>query len=450
MRAAAADTRIRPWLADSHFWQYRGEPVLLLGGSVDDNLFQIPDLEAHLDLLVAAGGNYVRNTMSDRLDLGYEVTAFGRRADGRYDLARWNEEYWARFARFLELTAARDVFVQIEMWDRFDHSRGPWLADPYNPKNNVNYSCEASGLAPDYPSHPLHNEQPFFYTVPALQDNRVVRPFQQAFVDRVLSLTLRHRHILYCIDNETSGDPAWGRYWAEYIREAAAAAGTAAEVTQMWDAWDLRHEMHRLTLDHPELYSFVDLSQNSHNPGDANWDRAQWVRRYLADRPRPMNATKIYGADTSTWTGRGITSAHGGQTFWRNLIGGFASSRFHRPPAGLGLSAAAQAHLRSARLLAAVFDFFHAVPDSAHELLAERKENEAFLTRVPGQQYAVYFTDGGYVELDLSEAAGGTLRLRWLDIAASRWQEAGTLSAKEPAPLPAPGSGPWVALLTRA
>ncbi len=48
------------------YWQFRGEPVLLLGGSVEDNLFQIPNLEEHLDLLAAAGGNYVRNTMSSR------------------------------------------------------------------------------------------------------------------------------------------------------------------------------------------------------------------------------------------------------------------------------------------------------------------------------------------------------------------------------------------------
>lgn len=442
--------RIQPWRPNPRFWQYRGAPVLLLGGSVDDNLFQIPDLEAHLDLLVAAGGNYVRCTMSDRPDLGYEVMAFAQGAGGRYDLERWNEEYWTRFARFLELTAAREVFVQVEVWDRFDHSGQPWLTDPFNPANNVNYSHEAAGLAPEYPNHPGRNEQPFFYTVPALADNRVVLPFQQAFVDRVLAFSLTHDHVLYCIDNETSGDAAWSRYWTERIRAAAATAGTAVEVTEMWDPWDVREAPHRHTLDHPELYSFVDLSQNSHNPGQANWERTQWVRSYLADRPRPMNSTKIYGADTSKWTGRGITSEHGGQTFWRNLIGGFAASRFHRPPSGLGLGEAAQAHLRSARALAAAFDFLRAVPDERHEHLGERVENEAYLTRVPGQQYAVYFPDGGYVELDLSEAGSGTFRLRWLDVERSRWQEAGTVSAKEPAPLPAPGSGPWVALLTRA
>jgi hypothetical protein len=68
--ALAADDadRIRPWDQDPRYWQYRGQPVLLLGGSKDDNLFQIPDLKEHLDEMAACGANYIRNTMSDRPD----------------------------------------------------------------------------------------------------------------------------------------------------------------------------------------------------------------------------------------------------------------------------------------------------------------------------------------------------------------------------------------------
>ena len=450
MDDSRAVNRVQPWKEDPRYWQLDGEPVLLLGGTVDDNLFQIPGLEAHLDQLVEAGGNYIRNTMSDRPDQGYEIKAFARGDDGRYDLNRWNKEYWQRLAHLLELTAARGIVVQIEVWDRFDHSRGPWLEDPFNPANNVNYDHEASGLAAEYPNHPGRNEQPFFYTVPALKNSEVVLHFQRAFVDKVLSCSLEYDHVLYCMDNETSGEPAWGRYWAEHIRARAADAGTHVELTEMWDNWDVRHETHRPTLDDPVLYTFVDISQNSQTPGEPNWDHAQWVRQYLAAHPRPLNSTKIYGADTCQWTERGITQAHATGTFWRNLIGGFASSRFHRPPSGLGLSDTAQTHLRSARMLAAVFDFFHAEPDVEHALLGERQENEAYLTRVPGQQYAVYFTDGGYVELDLSvEAAVGDFRLRWLQIDACRWLEAETVSGKDIADLPAPGSGSWVAVLTR-
>lgn len=34
--------RIQPWVENPWFWQYKGKPVMLLGASGDDNLFQWP------------------------------------------------------------------------------------------------------------------------------------------------------------------------------------------------------------------------------------------------------------------------------------------------------------------------------------------------------------------------------------------------------------------------
>jgi len=126
--------RIRSHESTHAYWQYDGEPVLLLGGSREDNLFQIPDLESHLDDLVAVGGNYVRCTMSSR-DEGdvwpYErveddtgTDAFGRDGPGAtYDLDGWNEEYWDRFDRFLDATRERDVLVRLST-----PGDGQWVA----------------------------------------------------------------------------------------------------------------------------------------------------------------------------------------------------------------------------------------------------------------------------------------------------------------------------------
>jgi hypothetical protein len=69
---------IRPYVRNPFYWQYKGEPIVLIGGSDTDNLFQWTGskLTDHLDLLVSAGGNYVRNTMSSR------NTAFPYNDDG--------------------------------------------------------------------------------------------------------------------------------------------------------------------------------------------------------------------------------------------------------------------------------------------------------------------------------------------------------------------------------
>ncbi|MEM9329629.1 MAG: hypothetical protein AAGA85_28475, partial [Bacteroidota bacterium] len=92
------------------YWTFDGTPTLLLGGSVEDNLFQIEDLEEQLDLLASVGGNYVRNTMSSR-DEGNVWAFYFDESANQYDLSRWNEEYWRRFEGLLALTSERKIVV---------------------------------------------------------------------------------------------------------------------------------------------------------------------------------------------------------------------------------------------------------------------------------------------------------------------------------------------------
>ena len=88
-----SEDRIAPYRENPFYWSYRGSPVLLLGGSIEDNLFQIRDLERHLDLLASVGGNYVRCTMSSR-DEG-DAWPFERDpASGLYDLDQPGKVYW--------------------------------------------------------------------------------------------------------------------------------------------------------------------------------------------------------------------------------------------------------------------------------------------------------------------------------------------------------------------
>jgi len=408
--------RIQPYARNPFYWQVRGKPLLLLGGSVEDNLFQIPDLEQHLDLLASVGGNYVRCTMSSR-DPG-DVWPFERDpATGLYDLERPGREYWRRFERFLALTAERDIIAQIELWDRFDFSRAPWQDNPYNPKNNATYTASESGLKERIDTHPGQCENAFFHTVPQLENNQVVLCAQQLQVDTLLAISLQYGNVLYCMDNETNDAPEWGWYWAQYLQAAAAKAGTRVECTEMWDDHNLLGPEHAATIDHPELYSFIDISQNNHQPSDHHWANAQALRQKIAasGHIRPMNSVKIYGANS----GKYGSTRDAQERLWRNVFGGLASSRFHRPPSGQGLSEIAQAHIRSMRTLTDQMDLFTSEPHN--DLLQNRSWNEATCTANPGVEYAVFFPDGGDVLLDISACEGAPLTLRWLDIRGSGW-----------------------------
>ncbi|TWT64849.1 DUF6298 domain-containing protein [Allorhodopirellula solitaria] len=443
----AAEQPLRPSAEYPWYWSFRGEPVLLLGGSDDDNLFQWPEsqLIAQLERLSAAGGNVIRNTMSDRHDKGFEVYPFKRLASGKYDLDRWNVEYWTRFERMLRETSKRNIVVQIEIWDRFDYTdqggQDHWQGHPYHPRNNVNYTAEQSGFAQSYPDHPGANKQPFFFTTPQQRNNQVVLPYQQRFVSKLLEHILPYDHVLYCIDNETKGEPAWSRYWAQFIKQRAAAKHKTLDVTEMWDDWNLTSPQHKQTFDHPELYNYVDVSQNNHNHGQEHWDNFLSVREYLRVQPRPMNTTKTYGASGNKF---GHTDQDGIERFWRHLLAGAASMRFHRPSAGLGLNDQAVASIQAARELEARVPLWSV--EAANELLSDREDNEAYLAADPGRAYAIYFPAGGSVHLDRS---GHTrpLTIHWINIETGEAIEPKSLPAAASIRIEAPGDGNWAAAM---
>lgn len=407
---------IKPWDKNPRYWEYKGKPVLLLGGTDNDNLFQNENLKSHLDSLRMFGGNYIRNTMSDR-DPGNK-RPFTEVAPGKYDLNKWNPEYWQRFENLLRLAQERDIIVQIEIWDRFDHSRDNWLLDPYNPKNNVNYTYAEAGLDSIYPLHPGQNKQPFFFTVPELNNNNVLLKYQENFVKKLLSVSLQYDNVLYCIDNETSGAEEWAAYWADFLRKNT--GGNKIYVTEMWDNWDVKSVMHKRTLDHPERYDFIDISQNSQIPGQPNWDNAQYVFDYIKNKPRPVNSTKIYGSHQGSWLDRGITTKHAVETFCRNITGGFASSRFHRPPSGLGLSKTSINCMMTIRKIEEKVKFRDMVPRM--DLLRNREENEAYVTAKEGEFYVIYFTQPGMVTLDLTPAEA-TFEIEWIPIEKAGWDK---------------------------
>lgn len=433
------DYQIQPWKKNPWYWQYKGEPVLLLGISSDDNLFQWPEdrLIPHLDSMAEAGGNYVRNTMSDRRDLGFEVYPFQEIEGGKYNLDLWNEEYWERFEFFLEETEKRDIIVQIEVWDRFDYWAGNWLPHPYNPVNNVNYTVEESGLTVDYPQHPAGNHQPFFFTTPKQRNNETLLKYQEKFVERLLSVSLNFDHVLYCIDNETAAEEEWAIYWADLIKEKASDKDKTVYVTEMWGNPDLKSELHMRTFNHPERYAFCDVSQNNWQNGQVHWDNFQWVRDYISPSPRPVNTVKTYGS---------AQNMNGLERWWRHVTGGAASARFHRPPAGLGLSELSVTAVKAARKIESVVKFWELSP--GNELLTMREENEAYLTSKPGESYVLYFTDSGHVGLDITDY-NSLFSIKWLQLSTGEWESMHKFEGGRIVELQTPGPGSWVAVIRK-
>ena len=425
---------LQPSQEFSQYWEYQGEPILLLGGSDEDNLFQLKELEEQLDLLVAVGGNYVRNTMSSR-DSGNMWAFFMDPETEKYGLNRWNPEYWRRFEELLELTSEREIMVQVEVWATFDFYRENWDKNPFNPKNNSSYTEARTKLPLEVPTHPTLCENSFFWSVPSHQNNMPVLQYQQAFVDKLLSYSLVFDHVLYCIDNETSVTSDWGRFWSDYIQKKANEQEKVVHVTEMWDPWDLDHISHRESFDHPEIYSYVEISQNNHQRGQNQWDNGlrQIEKLRKAGMLRPVNNIKTYGNDLGPHGG----GTHNGiQSFIRSSLFGSAAVRFHRPLSGLGLGDTARAVIHSMRMATDRMDFFNAEPHN--DFLLEREENEAYCRALPGKDYLVYFPEAGEVELDVGTSGSG-LEVSRLEILTGQWDKIKTKGGAHTIILQSPG-----------
>ena len=440
---------IKPYEKNPRYWQYRGEPVLLLGGSKTDHIFLLDDLKEHLDELCAVGGNYVRNTMSQRE--GLDLKPHKRLSSGKFDLNQWNGEYWKRFANCLAWCRERSIIIQIEVWDRFDYAQEQWRNSPWRPGNNVNYTNQQTGLAEAYPAPAWRDRQPFFHTIPGMsryiKQYDTIRRFQEAFVEKMLSYSLEYDNVLYCMNNETSTPPAWGRYWMRFINEGAKAKGVEIYVTDMFDdGWKPQSSAKiRQAFDDPKAYTFMDISQvNSRTFNEGHWVNIKWLSDQAAKHPRPLNNTKIY-SDGELGFGTG-TPKDGVERFWRNLIAGAASCRFHRDGAGIGLNEIAKACIKAGRKVENEVRFWEVKPRL--DLLKDRQEDEAYLAAKPGEKYILYFTDGGSVGLDL-KGHSGTFSVRWMNIKTGEWAGQSRIAGGKEVRISAPGKGGWAAAITR-
>lgn len=431
------------------YWQYKEEPVLLLGGSKIDCVFLLDDLKDHLDEIESAGGNYVRNTMSQRNKI--ELKPYRLLESGKFDLNQWNEEYWKRFQNMLEWTYERNIIVQIEVWDRFDYSKSSWDHSPWNPSNNVNYSQEESGFDLEYPKNPGADVQPFFHTISEhiryKSNFDFLREYQEKFVLKMLSYSLDFPNVLYCMNNETSSPVHWGMFWINFIKREAKKKGCEIYLTDMFnDFYDPEQSQNfQHVLENPHIYTYMDISQiNSRNLGETHWERLKWIHDEVKAYPRPINNTKIYGNFYTSFGSGGPQD--GVEKFMRDIIAGCASVRFHRPTSGIGLNQKAKATICAVRKIESLIKMWEVEPRM--DLILERGYNESYVAARPSEKYLVYITFGEPVKLNLGPYPINYI-VKWVDINTGEWGKEERITQSQSVTLHAPGSGGWIAAIIR-
>jgi hypothetical protein len=272
------------------------------------------------------------------------------------------------------------------------------------------------------PGHPVYENA----TDSRKRQYDVVRRYQDRFVDKLLSVTLPHDNVLYCMNNETHEDPAWGHYWMDFIRRKAREMEKQALATDMFDdafnAETSRGLTHQFR--NRDKYDYIDISQaNSRHRDESHWNTVRWIIETAKKTEPPYLAymTKIYGNDLALdrqpWSRfKPGDSDNGIEEWWRNLLAGVAGVRFHRPTAGIGLSAESKACIRATRRVESRVKFWDVKPHL--ELLSNRDPDEAYLAADPGRAYILYFTKNGAgsVGLNLQPYRGHRFELVWVNI----------------------------------
>lgn len=433
---------IEPYANNPNYWQYKGEPVLLIGGSSSDNLFQNDNFVDELNAIHACGGNYIYCSLSGR-DVGDEWP-FWRNARW-YNLNKFNPDYWKKLDDFLRFTAERNIFVQLEVWDFYDFF-GAWGRNPWNPLNNNVLTTQNSRLKTESFTDIKTAENNFFFSVPRLNNDSILLSYQKNFVDQLLSISLKYSHVLYCVNNKATKGyaPEWGRYWAEYIQNKAKEEGVKAQVCELLQDSYLENKID-LHAQSSKLFSFYEISNNLNEVGQNHWEKLKQFRESFKNNPCPLNNVRIYGGPFGDWTGG---PEHGIRRFWQNLIGGVAAIRFHRLPLGLGFNSRALAQIKSAKLLSENYNFFSSSPDADFSLIKNRDSNEAYLASNKQADLIVYFPDGGDIKVDLT-GFPGIYKIKWLNIEGSNWYSEEEITGGNIIRIKSPFSGGWLALLKK-
>ena len=436
-------SRITIYDVNQYYFKYKNKPVLLLGGSDEDNIFNHPQLmKDNIETLAEIGGNYIRCLMSSSDE--DNLYPFFQNEDGKFNLDLYNSEYWDRFENFLRLTSKYDIIAQVEIWATHDFYRENWLHNPFNPVNNINYSIKEVRLKSEWPHHPSLKPQPFFYnTIEGKVDSTLLK-YQKKFVDKLLSISLNYGNVLYVVDHDTRAPVDWAWYWANYIQQQSRSVGKEILITEMWDSWNIKDEMHVHTYGHPALFAYIDISQNNWQERTTHYNNILWLKGILEKYGggRPITNMKVYQRRSG---GRPSEPLVGLDRWWQNIFAGCAATRFHRPEDGTGLNKMSQNAIRSARNLINEFNIFECKPHP--ELLSLGNRGDAYCLAKPGSLYAVYFSMGGMINLRI-ENPDVSMDLRWFNPITGEFLKTVSIESKVAVELISPDTlQPWIVVV---
>ena len=364
-----------------------------------------------------------------------------RQSGGKFDLTRWDDDYFARLKDFLAYAGRSGVVVELVLFCPL-YEDSMWNVSPMNARNNVN---GIGGVART--------------DVLTLKDTRLTET-QDAMVRKIVSDLREFDNLYYEICNEPYAGgvtPAWQEHISKTIRDAEAGFAKKHLIAQNWangsSAIDLPNPL-------VSLFNF----HYSRPPASVamNWKLGKAIGN---------NETGFDGSADATYRIQGWDFLMAGGALYNNLDYSFTVGREDGgfvPPAETpgGGSAALRRQLRHLRAFFDEIPFWRMQP--AAEGLARGPDGaSARALAEAGKVYAIYIHHGRAVkgakpqyQVDATAAArqvtlrlpAGSYTAAWRDTRSGSDVKTETFdaSAANDAVLTSPVYGEDIALLVRA
>lgn len=331
----------------------------------------------------------------------------------KFDLSRWDEQYFSRLKDFVSEAAERDVIVELTLFCPF-YGDEQWQLSPMNAINNVN------GGSPADRTH--------VYT---LDKSQGLLSVQEALVKKIVLELKDFPNVIYEICNE----PYFGGVTMEWQHHIASLISREEKEFehQHLISQNIANGSEKIVDPHGSVSVF-----NFHYA----YPPVAVAHNYHLDKVIGDNETGFDGTADSTYRREGWAFIMAGGALYNNLDYSFTSEHENgsfqypdtQPGGGSTLLRKQLSYLRD---FIGAFDFIRMKPDTAL-IQNDLERTTAYALSEPGKQYAIYVFRPGPIDLDLS-IPQGTYKVEYINPVSGKMQERepansnGTLKITTPA-----------------
>lgn len=426
--------RLHP--GDSRYFEFRGEPTVLIGsgehyGAVLNLDF---DYEKYLRTLGEAGlnltriftGAYVERQGSFGIEKNTLAPSEGRliapwaRSEtpgytgggNRFDLDRWDENYFARLKDFVQNASERGIVVEVTFFSSI-YSDQNWALSPLHPGNNVNLDFNI-------------DDRRAVHTL----DNGPLLAVQERLVRKLVRELNPFGNVIFEIQNEPYADrsvttipinpflPDWRAEWRNRVDLADAASLAWQRRVLSW----IEEEQEGLEIPHLIAQNFCNfrypLTDVPEGVSILNFHYAYpeavamnyWYRRVVGFDETGFSGNEDDAYRRQAWRfilAGGALFNHLDYSFYPGAEDGTGSNR-----APGGGSPALRRQLRVLKDFIHSFDFVRMGPDARAVRLAPGCQSRVLSGR---RQYAIFVEGESECELTLQPGRFQTWRAEWID-----------------------------------